>query len=120
MWLFTVMRFIIFHGGTSLAPPSSAAHMVCSPCLRSEAVSGVVSEMPKVSRDKAFALYKQQIAQQFCLDYLNVRAFLSCDVQSTLYNHTNMSTCDCAHCAISHIYKSANANSVYCRYCCNR
>lgn len=72
MWLFTVIRFIAFHGGTSLAPPSSAAHMVCSPCGRRAADSRVVSEMPKVGRDKAFALFKQQVAQEFYLDYLNV------------------------------------------------
>ena len=120
MWLFTVIRFIAFHVGTSLAPPSSAAHMVCSPCGRRAADSRVVSEMPKVGRDKAFALYKQQVAQEFYLDYLNVGVCLLRHAQSTLYNHTNTAACDCAHCAITHIYKSANANSVYCRYCCNR
>lgn len=120
MWLFTVIRFITFHGGTSLAPPSSAAHLVCSPCPSGQVCLGVVSELPKVSRDKAFALYKQQVAQQFYLDYLNVRFHPFSHSQTTLYNHTSMSSCDCAHCAVSHIYKSANANNVYCRYCCNR
>lgn len=120
MWLFTVIRFITFHGGTSLAPPSSAAHLVCSPCLSGRVCSCVVNEIPKVNRDKAFTLYKQQVAQQFYLDYLNVFFLLLSHSQTTLYNHTSIASCDCAHCAVSHIYKSTNANFVYCRYCCNR
>ena len=79
-----------------------------------------MTELPTLSRDKAYTLYKQQLERQFVLYYFNVGVLSSAYASTTLYNHTNMGTCDCSHCAISHVHKIANMYSIYCRYCCNR